>query len=72
MEGSIVQASQDTLYCVLEQDTLSSALIVNGSAQEKSQHDLKIVDWDLKHQRKQNARMGCQHVLKIIFFNLCM
>ena len=25
--------------CVLEQDTLYSALIVNGSAQVKSQHD---------------------------------
>ena len=59
MEGSIVRASQDTLYCVLEQGNLSSALIVNGSAQEKSQHGGKIVDWDLKHQHKQNTRMGC-------------
>ena len=49
MEGSFVRASQDTLYCVLEQDTLSSALIVNGSAQEKSQHESintnKIQEW---------------------------
>ena len=40
IEGSIVRASRDTLYCVLEeQDTLSSALLVNGLTQEKSQHD---------------------------------
>ena len=28
IEGSVVRASRDTLYCVLEEDTLSSALIV--------------------------------------------
>ena len=39
IEGSVVRASQDNLYCILEQETLSSALIVNGLTQEKSQHD---------------------------------
>ena len=28
IEGSVVRASGDTLYCVLEEDTLSSAIIV--------------------------------------------
>ena len=45
----------EALGCVLEQDTLLNPLLSTGSTQEDPSHyDLKIVDWDVKNQNKQN------------------
>ena len=45
------------LCCVLEHDTLLPES--TGNTQESvapSRHDLKIIDWDVKHQQKTNKR----------------
>ena len=54
IEGSLVQDSPEVLCCVIQQDTLSSALSslvmawFNPGTQETSRHDYKIVEWDVK------------------------
>ena len=51
-----VASSRHTRVIALEQDTYS--LLSTGSTledRESSRHDLRIVDWDVKHRHKQNT-----------------
>ena len=59
IEGLLVRDSSpvESQCCVLEQDNLYAAEYwFNPGRQKLSQHDCKIVDWDVNHQNKQKKR----------------
>ena len=44
--------------CVIEQDTFKSLHRTGSIQKDPSPHNLKIVDWDVKNQIKQNKQIS--------------
>ena len=64
---SPVLALREALWCVLEQDRHLD-LFSTGPTKETSQHDIEIVDWDVKNQLKQKVFGAKRLIMSRIHF----